>query len=68
MVYKNHMYQIINQQVILGVNMSEYKDGFTDGYKFAREEIMEKLSEIDIADIDSWILDRLSEMIEGGNL
>jgi len=48
--------------------MSEYKDGFTDGYKFAREELMEKLSEIDIVDIDSWILDRLAEMIEGGNL
>jgi hypothetical protein len=29
---------------------------------------MEKLSEIDINDIDSWILDRLSEMIEGGAL
>ena len=53
---------------ILGDKMSDYKDGFQDGYKFAREEIMEKLSEIDIADIDSWILDRLSEMIEGGNL
>jgi hypothetical protein len=29
---------------------------------------MEKLAEIDIADIDSWILDRLSDMIEGGKL
>jgi hypothetical protein len=48
--------------------MSEYKDGFEDGYKFAREELMEKLSEIDIADIDSWILDRLAEMIEGNQL
>jgi cytochrome c553 len=48
--------------------MSEYKDGFQDGYKFAREEMMEKLSEIDIADIDSWILDRLAEMIEGNQL
>jgi cytochrome c553 len=53
---------------ILGDKMSDYKDGFQDGYKFAREEMMEKLSEIDIADIDSWILDRLSEMIEGGTL
>ena len=48
--------------------MSDYKDGFDDGYKFAREETMEKLSEIDINDIDSWILDRLCEMIEGGKL
>ena len=49
-------------------NMADYKDGFDDGYKFAREEMMEKLSEIDINDIDSWILDRLCEMIEGGKL
>lgn len=49
-------------------NMSDYKDGWKDGYKFAREEIMERLSEIDINDIDSWILDRLAEMIEGGSL
>jgi hypothetical protein len=48
--------------------MSDYKDGFDDGYKFAREEIIEKLSEIDINDIDSWILDRLAEMMEGNQL
>jgi hypothetical protein len=48
--------------------MSDYRDGFDDGYKFAREEIIERLSEIDITDIDSWILDRLSEMMEGGAL
>lgn len=48
--------------------MSDYKDGFNDGYKFAREEIIEKLQEIDITDIDSWILDRLADMIEGNTL
>ncbi len=48
--------------------MSDYREGFDDGYKFAREELIEKLQEIDIADIDTWILDRLGEMIEGGNL
>jgi hypothetical protein len=48
--------------------MSDYKDGFNDGYKLAREDIMEKLQEIDIKDIDSWILDRLAEMIEGNLL
>ena len=58
----------MNRQDTQGDNVSDYKDGFQDGYKFAREEIMEKLSEIDIADIDSWILDRLSEMIEGNQL
>ena len=58
----------MNRQDTQGDKMSDYKDGFQDGYKFARDEIMEKLSEIDIADIDSWILDRLSEMIEGNQL
>jgi hypothetical protein len=48
--------------------MSDYKEGFSDGYKFAREELMEKLSEIDITDIDSWMLSKLAEMIEGGDL
>ena len=48
--------------------MSDYKDGFTDGYKFAREEMMEKLSEIDIMDIDSSILNKISEMIESVQL
>jgi len=62
------IHQTTNLQDIQGDNMSDYKDGFQDGYKFAREELMEKLAEIDIADIDSWILDRLSEMIEGNQL
>jgi hypothetical protein len=48
--------------------MSDYKDGFQEGYKFAREEMIEKLREIDIADIDSWLLDRLSDMIESNKL
>ena len=58
----------MNQQDTQGDNMSDYKDGFDDGYKFAREEMIEKLAEIDITDIDSWILDRLAEMIEGNQL
>ena len=44
--------------------MSDYKEGFQDGYKFAREELMEKLREIDIRDIDSWLLNQLADMIE----
>jgi hypothetical protein len=62
------IHQTTSQQDTQGDKMSDYRDGFDDGYKFAREEIIEKLSEIDIADIDSWILDRLSEMMEGGSL
>ena len=48
--------------------MSDYKEGFQDGYKFAREELMEKLREIDISDIDSWLLNQLADMIEGNDL
>ena len=48
-------------------------DGFGEApaivyYNVTVEEMMEKLAEIDITDIDSWILDRLCEMIEGGAL
>ena len=48
--------------------MSDYKEGFQDGYKFAREEMMEKLREIDINDIDTWLLNQLADMIEGNEL
>jgi hypothetical protein len=48
--------------------MSDYKEGFDEGYKFAREEMIEKLREIDISDIDNWLLDRLADMIEGNKL
>lgn len=48
--------------------MSDYQDGFQDGYKFGREELMEKLREIDIKEIDTWLLDRLADMIEGNEL
>lgn len=52
------------QKFTIGDKMSDYKDGFDDGYKFAREEIIERLREIDLADIDAYLLDRLSDMIE----
>ena len=58
----------MNLQDIRGVKLSDYKEGFQDGYKFGREEIIEKLREIDINDIDTWLLDRLADMIEGGKL
>ena len=57
-----------NQQDTQGVNVSDYKEGFQDGYKFAREEMMEKLREIDINDIDTWLLNQLADMIEGNEL
>ena len=48
--------------------MSDYTEGWNDGYKYAREELIEKLREIPINDIDSWLLDRLADMIEGNSL
>jgi len=44
--------------------MSDYKEGYQDGYNFARDEIMDRLREIDINDIDGLILEKISEMIE----
>jgi len=48
--------------------MSDYTEGWNDGYKYAREELIEKLREIPVNDIDSWLLDRLADMIEGNSL
>ena len=62
------MFLNLNQQDTRGVKLSDYKEGFQDGYKFAREELMEKLREIDINDIDSWLLNQLADMIEGNDL
>lgn len=62
------MCQTTSQQDIQGDKMSDYRDGFDDGYKFGREEIIEKLREIDINDIDSWLADRLADMIESNQI
>ena len=62
------MFQTTSQQVTQGDKCQITKMVSLTGYKFAREEIIEKLSEIDINDIDSWILDRLAEMMEGNQL
>ncbi len=48
--------------------MSDYRDGFQDGYKFAREEIIEKIRVIDMADIDAFLLDRLSDIKESNKI
>lgn len=62
------MYQNTSQQATQGDNMSDYTEGWNDGYKYAREELIEKLREIPINDIDSWLLDKLADMIEGNSL
>lgn len=46
--------------------MSDYKEGFTDGYIFAKEELVERLSEVE--GLDSWTIDRILEMIERNEL
>lgn len=51
-----------------GVAVSDYKEGFQDGYKFARDEMIEKLREIPVDEIDSWLLDKLADMIEGNQI
>ena len=48
--------------------MSDYTEGWNEGYRFAREEMIEKLREIPVGEIDSWLLDKLADMIEGGKL
>ncbi len=48
--------------------MSDYTEGWNDGYRYAREELIEKLREIPIKDIDAWLLDKLADMIEGNSL
>ena len=46
--------------------MSDYKDGFQDGYFFAKEELVERLYEV--TDLDSWTVDKICEMIESNKL
>lgn len=46
--------------------MSDYKQGFTDGYIFAKEELVERLSEVD--GLDDWTVDQICNMIENNKL
>ena len=46
--------------------MEQYKEGFTDGYIFAKEELVERLSEIE--GLDSWTIDQICNMIEQNKL
>ena len=46
--------------------MNEYRDGFTDGYIFAKEELVERLSEIE--GLDDWTVDQICNMIENNKL
>ena len=46
--------------------MTEYKEGFTDGYIFAKEELVERLSEVE--GLDEWTVDRICDLIERNEL
>ena len=46
--------------------MSDYKEGFTDGYIFAKEELAERLSEVQ--GLDDWTIEQICEMIEQDKL
>ena len=46
--------------------MSEYKEGFMDGYIFAKEELVERLSEVE--GLDDWTIDQICNMIERNEL
>jgi len=46
--------------------MEQYKEGFQDGYIFAKEELVERLSEVE--GLDDWTIDRICDMIEKNEL
>ena len=46
--------------------MDQYKEGFSDGYLFAKEELVERLSEVD--GLDDWTIDQICNMIENNKL
>ncbi len=46
--------------------MSEYKEGFQDGYVFAKEELVERLS--DLEGLDDWTIEQICNMIESNKL
>lgn len=46
--------------------MSDYKQGFEDGIIFAKEELVDRLSEVD--GLDPWTIDKICEMIEGNQI
>jgi hypothetical protein len=46
--------------------MEQYKEGFQDGYIFAKEELVERLSEVN--GLDDWTIDQICNMIENNKL
>ena len=46
--------------------MDQYKEGFVDGYAYARDEIFDRLLEVE--GLDSWTIERLCDMIESNKI
>jgi hypothetical protein len=46
--------------------MEQYKEGFQDGYLFAKEELVDRLSEVE--GLDDWTIDQICDMIERNKL
>jgi hypothetical protein len=46
--------------------MEQYKEGFQDGYIFAKEELVERLSEVE--GLDNWTIDKICDLIENDKL
>jgi hypothetical protein len=46
--------------------MEQYREGFQDGYTYAKEEFVDKLLEVE--GLDSWTIERICDMIERNEL
>jgi hypothetical protein len=46
--------------------MEQSKEGFVDGYAYAREEILDRILEVE--GLDSWTIERLCDMIESNKI
>ena len=46
--------------------MEQYKEGFQDGYLFAKEELVDRLSEVE--GLDDWTVDQICDLIEKNKL
>jgi|LakMenE01Jun11ns_1017448.scaffolds.fasta_scaffold7692402_1 hypothetical protein len=48
--------------------MISYEEAFKDGYEFARIDLVEKISELDGSNIDSWTINHLVELIQANQV
>jgi hypothetical protein len=46
--------------------VNDYKDGFDDGYAFAKDELVERLS--DLEGLDDWTIEQICDLIERNKL